>query len=68
MGDLDRAQEVYQKALAKHPRDVMLWHDLAMMHNRRKNWPEGIRCLNKALEIGPDYIRAFENRGLAYMK
>jgi tetratricopeptide (TPR) repeat protein len=24
--------------------------------------------LNKALDIGPDYMRAFENRGLAYMK
>jgi tetratricopeptide (TPR) repeat protein len=63
MGDFDRAQEVYQKALTKHPRDVMLWHDVAMMHNRRKNWPEGMRCLNKALEIDPENQRCLKTLG-----
>jgi tetratricopeptide (TPR) repeat protein len=54
MGDYERAQQTYTKALARQPKDVHLWFDLAMMHDRRKEWAEGIRCFRKGLEIDPE--------------
>jgi Tfp pilus assembly protein PilF len=54
MGDYDRAQDTYRKALAKHPRDVSLWYDCGMMHDQRKNWPEGAKCFQQGLAIDPE--------------
>jgi tetratricopeptide (TPR) repeat protein len=54
MGDYERAQDTYQKAVAKHPRDVALWFDFGMMYDRRKQWPEGMQCFRKGLEIDPE--------------
>lgn len=63
MGEYDRANETYKKALAKYPRDVTLWYDLGMMHDRRKDWPEGARCFYKALEIDPENQRCLKAMG-----
>jgi Tfp pilus assembly protein PilF len=54
MGDHARAQETYNRALAKHPRDVTLWYEQGMMHDRRKDWAAGAQCFRKALEVDPE--------------
>jgi tetratricopeptide (TPR) repeat protein len=53
-GDYDRAFDTYKKAMAKHPKDGVLWYDLGMCHQRRKEFPESVRCLTKALELDPE--------------
>jgi Tfp pilus assembly protein PilF len=63
MGDYERAQETYQKALAKHPRDMNLWYEMGMMHGRRKDWPAGATCFRKALEIDPENQRCLKALG-----
>ena len=63
IGDFERANETYVKALAKHPRDLAIWHDLGMMHNRRKDWTEAARCFRKALEIDPENQRCLKALG-----
>jgi tetratricopeptide (TPR) repeat protein len=63
MKDFDRARETYQKALAKHPREIMLWYDLGMMHNCRKDWAEGIKCFRKALEIDGEHQETLKAMG-----
>ncbi|HZZ78707.1 MAG TPA: tetratricopeptide repeat protein [Gemmataceae bacterium] len=64
MGDIDRAQDVYRKALAKHPKEGSLWYDFGLCHTRRaattKDFTESMRCFNKALELEPenrDYLK-----------
>jgi tetratricopeptide (TPR) repeat protein len=54
MGDFERAQDTYRKALAKHPQDVALWFDCGMMYDRQKHWADGIACFRKGLEIDPE--------------
>lgn len=59
-GDFDRALDTYKKAMAKHPKDATLWYELGMCHQRRKDLPESVRCITKALEIDPenrDYMK-----------
>lgn len=53
-GDFERAMDTYKKALAKHPNESILWYDLALCHHRRKDFPESVRCLTKALEMDPE--------------
>lgn len=54
MGDYERAKETFDKALAHQPRDVHIWFDMGMMHDRRRDWAEGARCFRKGLEIDPE--------------
>jgi tetratricopeptide (TPR) repeat protein len=54
IGDYERAQDIYKKVMAKHPKDATLWYDLAMCHKRRHDFNESARCLNKALELDPE--------------
>jgi tetratricopeptide (TPR) repeat protein len=59
-GAYDRAFEIYKKAIEKHPKDSSLWYELALAHQRRKDFPESVRCLTKALEMDPenrDYMK-----------
>ena len=60
MGDYERARETYKKALARHPREVNIWFELGMMHARKKEWTEGIKCFRKALEIDPENQRCLK--------
>ncbi len=54
MGDYQRAEETFAKAITRQPRDVHLWFDMGMMHNRRKQWAEGVRCFRKGLDVDPE--------------
>jgi Tfp pilus assembly protein PilF len=63
MGDYERATQTYRKALAKRPRDVEIWHDFGMMHDRRKEWAEGAKCFKKALEIDPEHQKSLKALG-----
>jgi tetratricopeptide (TPR) repeat protein len=40
--------------------------DQGMVHARRRNWEEAIKEFCIALDISPRFIRALQNRGLAY--
>jgi tetratricopeptide (TPR) repeat protein len=60
MNDFERANDVYRKAMTKYPKNAALWYDLGLCHNRRKDFADGVRCLNKALEFEPenrDYLK-----------
>jgi tetratricopeptide (TPR) repeat protein len=58
--DFERAIDIYKKALAKYPNESILWYDIALAHQRHKDLPESLKCLNKALEMDPenrDYMK-----------
>lgn len=54
MGDFERAQDAYNKVIAKHPKDAGLWFDLGLCHNRRKDFAASVRCFSKAVELDPE--------------
>ena len=60
MGDCERAQDIFRKALIKTPRDGTLWYDLGLCYHRKRDFPESARCFTKALELEPenrDYMK-----------
>jgi len=63
-GDEERALETYRKATAQFPKEPSLWIDLAMCHNRKKNWDSAIQSLNKALELDPENRLGIQTLGL----
>lgn len=54
LGNHDKAVETFTKTIKQYPKESMVWYELSMCHNRRKNWNEAIVCLNKALEVDPE--------------
>ena len=59
-GNYERAFDIYKKAIEKHPKDSGLWYELGLAHQRRKDFPESVRCFTKALEMDPenrDYMK-----------
>lgn len=54
IGDFDRAQETVKKAMARFPKEAAFHYELAQMHNRKKEFPEAVKCLNVALEMDPE--------------
>ncbi len=60
LGDCDRAQDTFKKAMVKYPKDAGLWYDLGTCHQRRRDFAESVRCFSKALELDPenrDYMK-----------
>ncbi len=68
LGEYDRALETYRRALAKRPRDVNLWYDLGMLHDRRKSWAEGATCFTKALAIDPEHRPSLKALGFTLVR
>ncbi len=54
LNDFDRAQDTIKKAMAKFPKESVFWYEQAQMHNRKKDFAEATRCLNKAMEMDPE--------------
>ena len=57
-GELDKAVETYQTALALDPQYVDAWHGLAMAYNDLHRYPEAIDAGKKLCELTPDDILA----------
>jgi tetratricopeptide (TPR) repeat protein len=66
MGDCDRAQENYRKAMTKYPKDATLWYDLGLCYHRKREFPDSARCFSKALEIDPDNVEYLKKLGFTY--
>jgi tetratricopeptide (TPR) repeat protein len=54
LGIPERAQETYQKALKRFPKEGSLWYELGMIHCRQKDWPNAIEHLKKAHDLEPE--------------
>jgi Tfp pilus assembly protein PilF len=63
-GDFQKAQEEYQKALKKTPRDADLLNDMGYGYYSRGRWAEAENYLRQALSVKPDHKRATMNLAL----
>ncbi|MCO8121540.1 tetratricopeptide repeat protein [Stieleria sp. TO1_6] len=62
-GHLDEAEELYERALQRDPRQVDALHFLGVLRHRQGNSPEAIRLIRAALLGNPSYWGARINLG-----
>jgi tetratricopeptide (TPR) repeat protein len=53
-GDLPRALDLYHKAVADHPKEAELWHELGLCYARDKKWDQALENLKKAVDLDPE--------------
>src|SRR5262249_23641499 len=52
-GDEGKAEETYQKALKKLPKEASVWFALGMCHSRQKQWEPALKELQTAARLEP---------------
>jgi len=62
-GNLNKAEEVTNKLIAKNPRVVFLYNLLGLILSGQKKIDEAIECYKKGLEIDPNYAMIYNNLG-----
>jgi tetratricopeptide (TPR) repeat protein len=56
---------LWEDVIAKSPRKVRGYHGLAAAFVSRKQWPEALAVLRKAIELDPDDAGSYNNLGIA---
>lgn len=66
MGDVAKAEELYNKALAANPNDAEALNGLGIIHSQKGDLAKGGEFLEKALAINPNNAQVLSNLGLLY--
>ncbi len=66
-GQLDKAIQLYQMAVAHEPNFAEAYLNLGIVFKEKGQPDEAIQCCKKAIEIRPDYAMAYYNLGNAYV-
>ena len=61
----EKAEACWQKAIEIDDTFVDTWLDLGQLANRRRQWPEAITFLNRAIELDPAQIESHYALGIA---
>ena len=64
-GDLAGARAAFLTELDRHPRDPLAIGNLGALHLREKRHEEAIPYFERAIELRPNYVRAYRNMALA---
>jgi len=65
-GQMDKALEIYKKALELHPRYDEVYYNMANIYIGQKKYDLAMAMYDKAIEIKPNYAMAYHNRALLY--
>lgn len=66
--NLDRAIKDYSMSLTINPNNTDTHYALAMTHFRQNNYEKTAAVLSKAIALKPDFGKAYNGRGQAYLK
>ncbi len=64
-GHTGAAIAAYEKAIAADGTWAVPWYNLGLLHKRRRNWPESLRCNREAVRLDPSDGDAWWNLGIA---
>ena len=67
-GDLEKAAEVYTKAITLKPDDIIAYFNRGVVYSEIGMYDKAIDDYNKVIELNPDYAEAYNNRGWAYIQ
>ena len=66
MGFLNSAKEDYEAAIYIDDNQPKVHNSLAVIYARQRNTTVALKHINKAIELAPDYAKAYSNRGNIY--
>ena len=64
-GDKRRAEAAYKKAIQAAPFWSVPWYNLGLLYKHEHNWPESLRCNQKAAKLDPHDQPTWWNLGIA---
>jgi tetratricopeptide (TPR) repeat protein len=68
-GMIDRAQKIYRQCISLEPENPGWWNDLAyLMFNNDRNMNEGMKYVDKALELDPGNFKIQDTKGWGLYK
>lgn len=56
--DLDQAEDLYNKIIAKSPLSARAWHGLAQIADKKGDQAKAVELLKRAIDMNPDYVDA----------
>ena len=64
-GHMDRAEQSCRALLKDHPGSLVVLNILGITLQRQEKWVESIEILDKAIELDPNLVESYINRGIA---
>lgn len=66
--NLDDALAAAKKSIELLPRFYLFWSTLSLVYEKMKNYPEAIKAKEKAVELGPEAVKASYKKDLDRLK
>lgn len=63
----DQALDVYTLITQVRPKDPAVWNEFGKLWRDSGEFEKAIECTEKAIELQPDFVPAFDNLGYAYV-
>ena len=68
LGKLDEAIISYRKAIEINSNSCWLYASLGEVHIKQKKWSDAVECFRQAIQIKPDYDKAYEKIAYVFEK
>lgn len=63
MDSVDASLRAVDKHLEENPNDASAWNAKGVFHAQKQEFGEALRSLDRALQLDPDFVPAYTNRG-----
>jgi tetratricopeptide (TPR) repeat protein len=68
LGELEKAEELYQKAILQNPKNAGAWFNLAFLEAGRGQSIKAVADFGEAIRLDSTYVDAYTNRGILQMQ
>lgn len=65
-GKIDKAEELYKKAMVLYPENYMAYCNLGLLYTEKGEYSKAVECQKKLIKLKPDEWRGYFNLGVAY--
>ncbi|MGL5941490.1 MAG: tetratricopeptide repeat protein [Waterburya sp.] len=65
LGQFSAAEKAYTKAIDLEPQSIF-YYDRSLLYGHAKEWKLALADLDRAIEVNPEYTKAYLNRGIVY--
>ena len=67
-GNMEKAEEMYQKTLRLDPNYLFAYYNLGVLYQKQREWEKAANYYQEAVRLDPVYFNAYYNLGLVYQE